>query len=149
MKRLIQFFRIIRFCQKHFIHNYRINKDMSIDVYHNVDIAVNSYKEIPIKFNKVFGNFNCSHNKLTTLINLPKEIHGDLDISNNNIKDLAFITQSGIVNLYAEDLHNLKDISNLPLTIIETVFLDTSNLDSDHKNKINLNKNYKKVFNLN
>ncbi len=72
---------IKKFCEKYNITNYTINDDLSIDVDGNVDIrytptkkSINRLDEIPIKFNKVSGYFNCSYNRLTSLENCPKYV---------------------------------------------------------------------------
>jgi hypothetical protein len=53
------------------ITNYIINKDLTVDVDGNVAIAVCQLQEIPVKFGKVTGMFDCSNNILTTLKNCP------------------------------------------------------------------------------
>ena len=58
--------------------NYTINDDLSIDVYTNVNLSRLGLKELPLKFNNVIGDFHCDQNKLTSLVDLPNYISGNL-----------------------------------------------------------------------
>jgi hypothetical protein len=88
-------------------NNYTINPDGSIDVDGEFDNNVNfnpnrspstklRYKplnrhkltKLPIKFNKVGGNFICNDNELTTLEGAPKEVGGDFLCSRNELTSL-------------------------------------------------------------
>lgn len=86
---------IKNFCKKYYITNYTINDDLSIDVDGNVDIgytptkkSINRLDEIPIKFNKVSGYFNCSNNRLTSLENCPKYVGKKFKCDENNLTSL-------------------------------------------------------------
>ena len=61
-------------CQKYAITNYTINSDRSIDVNDGVDLSNKNLDKIPLKFNKVSGNFNCGNNQLISLEGSPKEV---------------------------------------------------------------------------
>lgn len=51
---------------------YRIRADdLSVDVNGDVDISVKNLEYIPVNFNNIGGNFNCSHNSLTSLEGSP------------------------------------------------------------------------------
>ena len=85
---------IDEFCERYHITNYTINPDGSIDVKQSVDLS-NLLKRtiLPIKFNKVYGYFECNNNRLTTLEcmvfayegNLPIEVGGYFDCSFNEL----------------------------------------------------------------
>jgi len=45
-------------CSKYNIINFTINDDMSIDVDGDVILIAKNISKIPLKFNKVSGNFN-------------------------------------------------------------------------------------------
>ena len=86
---------IEQICEKHGIENYIINDDGSIDVNGDVYIQNSEFTEIslkltelPLKFNKVRGDFDCSNNKLTTLKGCPKYVGGNFSCGNNNLTDL-------------------------------------------------------------
>ncbi|MDO5943331.1 leucine-rich repeat domain-containing protein [Burkholderia cepacia] len=71
--------------------DYTINRDdMSVDVSTDVSIKGFGLAEIPIKFGRVFGSFDCSENGLKSLKNCPEKIDGAFDCSNNQIKSLEF-----------------------------------------------------------
>jgi hypothetical protein len=67
-------------------HNWTLNSDGEIDVTCRVDMRNMKLTEIPVKFGKVNGWFNCENNKLTSMKNFPNHIeNGNLQMSNNNI----------------------------------------------------------------
>ena len=88
-------------------NNYTINPDGSIDVDGEFDNNVsfdpsrssstklrynpskkNKLTELPIKFNKVGGDFKCNNNELTTLEGAPKEVGGDFKCNENKLTSL-------------------------------------------------------------
>ena len=76
-------------CKEYGIKNYTINNDGSIDVKYVVNLIFMDLTKLPIKFNKVNGNFRCSNNQLTSLEGSPKIVNGYyFDCSNNNLKSL-------------------------------------------------------------
>jgi hypothetical protein len=75
-------------CSKYNIKNYTINTDGSIDVDGNVNLYLTKIKNLPIRFNKVSGTFDCSNNSLTTLYGCPTEVGGNFWASNNQITSL-------------------------------------------------------------
>lgn len=85
---------IKNFCERYKIINYKINDDLSIDVDGNVDIGYDIVRdiivldEIPIKFNKVTGWFDCSKNELTSLKNCPKYVGKSFSCDGNNLTSL-------------------------------------------------------------
>ena len=71
---------------------YTINDDGSIDVDGSVKFpkVCNFITQLPLTFNKVSGNFDCSKLSLTTLKGSPKEVGGYFDCSYNNLASLEF-----------------------------------------------------------
>ena len=67
---------ITEICKEYGIRNYTINPDGSIDVNGSVNLFYEKLKKLPLKFNKVNGNFYCNDNQLTTLEGSPKEVNG-------------------------------------------------------------------------
>lgn len=72
--------------------NYTINEDGSINVLGNVNFTKKSRSllELPLNFNKVSGDFNCSWLGLTTLKGSPKEVGGTFNCSYNQLGSLEF-----------------------------------------------------------
>jgi len=68
--------------------DYRIYDNLSVDVFCDVDMSQRGLTEIPIKFNLIAGNFDCSMNKLKNVINSPDTIFGYFDCSFNDIYSL-------------------------------------------------------------
>ncbi len=75
-------------CVEYGIENYTINTDGSIDIHGNVDISRRGLIKIPLKFNKVFGYFDCSENDLISLVGCPKYVGDWFDYSFNNLTSL-------------------------------------------------------------
>ena len=67
---------IIQLCEQYGIKNYSINLDGSIDVNGDVIMRGIGITEIPIKFNKVKGDFVISQNKIKFLDNSPVWVGG-------------------------------------------------------------------------
>ena len=63
-------------CEKYGITNYTINDDGSIDVNGDVELSFKDLTELPLRFNKVTGWFDCSYNRLTSLKGSPRLIGG-------------------------------------------------------------------------
>ena len=70
---------VMQVCEKYHITRYTINDDLSIDVDDNVNLTLYSLEYLPLKFNYVSGNFDCSHNKLKTLEGCPQTVGGIFD----------------------------------------------------------------------
>ena len=79
-------------CVKYSILDYTINDDGSIDVEHSVDLsyALSNMSELPLKFNKVNGSFDCSNNNLETLEGSPKYVKNMFNCSRNKLTNLHF-----------------------------------------------------------
>ena len=73
-------------CRKYNITDYTINSDGSIDV-NDHGVFFNGYglNELPLKFNRVSGKFDCSHNNLTSLEGCPKYVGGSFFCNNNKL----------------------------------------------------------------
>lgn len=102
---------IDKLCERYSIHNYTINSDESIDVDNEVDLRFNKLKKIPLKFNKVYGDFCCSDNNLKTLENSPKYVKGHFDCSYNKLTNLYFLP---------EKINESFDCSNNKLTSLKS-----------------------------
>lgn len=107
--------------------SYTINNDLSIDMDNDVDLYQCNLTEIPVVFERVNGNFDCSHNALTSLDFLPKEIMGDLEISHNQLKNLKGISSSISKNLFCNS-NPLETLEYFPDYIGHKVVLKKLNL---------------------
>lgn len=75
-------------CNSYGIKIYKINKDLSIDVTGDVNLSHSNLYYLPLRFNKVKGDFFCHRNKLTTLSGCPKIISGNFACSSNQLTSL-------------------------------------------------------------
>ena len=75
------------------IDNYCINEDGNIDVEGNVKFSENMdfLKELPFKFNKVSGDFDCSKLSLESLKGSPIEVGGTFNCSYNQLSTLEYL----------------------------------------------------------
>jgi hypothetical protein len=75
-------------CDKYDIIKYTINDDFSIDVVGDVNLHYQDLTKIPLKFNKVGGDFYCGFNQLTTLRGAPNTVGGDFFCFMNQLTSL-------------------------------------------------------------
>lgn len=75
------------------IGTYVINSDGSVDVNGSVDLKNRDLTELPVKYGKVSGSFNCSYNKLTSLKGCPNTCKW-IDCSVNNLYNLYFVGET-------------------------------------------------------
>jgi hypothetical protein len=87
-------------CEKYGIENYTINPDGSIDVDGDVGICNEELTKLPLKFNRVSGEFDCSRNGLTTLEGCPNYVGEDFLCNNNQLTNLI-----GCPNYVGEDFN--------------------------------------------
>ena len=89
-------FKISIICEKYGIENYTINRDGSIDVDGNVflgsipHLVFKFLRKLPLKFNRVSGDFYINENKLTTLEGSPKSVSGDFYCGSNLLTTLEY-----------------------------------------------------------
>lgn len=95
------------------IKKYKINTDYTVDVNDNVDISQMYLSRIPVKFRKIEGDFDCSYNSLTNLINAPKEVYGFFDCSLNTIYTLVGGPEIVKGGYYCSD-NKLSDLEGFP-----------------------------------
>ena len=77
-------------CEKYNIKNYTINDDGSIDVDGDVNLYNKGFVELPLRFNKVNGWFDCGRNNLISLKGSPRWIDGYFSCDNNRLTSLEF-----------------------------------------------------------
>ena len=77
-------------CKKYGIENYTINGDGSIDVDGDVSFYSKGLTELPLRFNKVTGWFDCGGNRLTSLKGCPRWVGGYFTCNNNKLTSLEF-----------------------------------------------------------
>ena len=75
-------------CEQYGIENYTINDDGSIDVEGNVDLSDEGLDELPLKFGKINGDFNCNLNNITSLDGAPYHVELTFDCSENKLSNL-------------------------------------------------------------
>ena len=105
-----------------------INNDGSIDYDGDVYIANLSLEKIPLQFNIVNGNFNCSLNELTSLKYVPKQVKG-FNCSDNKLTSLKYAPKeceyfycwdNKLTSLkYAPEKCNVFDCDNNNLNTLE------------------------------
>ena len=145
-------------CMKYNIKNYSINPDGSIDVDGNVYLSEMDLIELPLKFNKVSGYFNCSFNKLTSLKGSPKEVGTFFTCYGNKLIDLKY-APNRIGSWFDCSNNNLKNLvdsptsKNLffcegnPLESLEGYNGDYDKLECEYKEKL-IRKTKLKILNI-
>jgi len=92
-----------------------INKDMSININGSIDMSMQSFKKIPYKFNRCTGDFLCSFNNLTTLINSPNYVGGKFDCTYNYLENL--IGGPNFTMVYNCSHNNLTSLEGSPIYV--------------------------------
>ena len=95
-------------CKRYRIKNYTINSDGTIDVNGSVHLYDESLTELPLRFNKVTGYFDCSDNKLTSLKGSPRWIGGYFYCSRNKLTSLEFSPEY-VGGVFSCEYNNLTD----------------------------------------
>jgi hypothetical protein len=99
----------IRFLDNVCEDKWKLNSKGVVDVDGHIEIYDMKLTEIPVKFGRVNGYFNCGYNKLTTLKNCPDSVGSWFSCNNNNITSLDCIKESHIEqSLFLGD-NNLTD----------------------------------------
>jgi hypothetical protein len=139
------------------IKKYTINDDLTVDVDGSVFIVhffsdFNKIPFIPIQFNTINGNFDCSHNNLTSLKGCPFKIKKDFNCHNNDLKDINDLNSK---ILFKSIRFHLKWIDEIKQDVWDKYFLYWYNKDSNIiyvlKDKIsdNIKNKYSHIFNAN
>lgn len=68
-----------------YIRDFTINENGSVDVNGNVRMMNMTLDKIPIKFGRVSGEFDCSHNRITSLEGCPDWVGGRFNCTFNRI----------------------------------------------------------------
>jgi hypothetical protein len=114
-------------------NNYTINPDGSIDVDNNVSFtsmrSSDRLTKLPIKFNKVTGNFYCSNNQLTSLEGSPKEVGGHFKCNENKLSSLEGGPQSVGGNFHCQD-NLLTSLQGAPRSVGEDFYCSRNELNT-------------------
>lgn len=79
------------------IENYTINKDLTVDVNHYVDLKEKGLKYLPVQFGVISGpssNFHIDSNELTSLLGSPYEVGGVFNCQNNQLTTLDYLPKT-------------------------------------------------------
>jgi hypothetical protein len=72
-------------CRDFCLEDYEISDDGVVTSHSDVYLFEYGLEKLPMKFDRVEGDFDCNNNKLTTLEGSPKEVHGLFDCSDNKL----------------------------------------------------------------
>jgi hypothetical protein len=104
-------------CDKYGIRNWELNPETNlVDVEGSVDLSRKELREIPIKFGRVGGNFNCYNNKLTTLEGAPNSVGGDFYCTFNKLTSLEGAPLSVGGGFYCRD-NQLTSLEGAPNSV--------------------------------
>tara|TARA_X000000368_G_scaffold368759_1_gene316903 strand:+ start:1165 stop:1602 length:438 start_codon:yes stop_codon:yes gene_type:complete len=135
-------------CDKYNIIYYKINKDNSIDVYNSVYLNGYGLSKLPLKFNKIYGDFFCNYNELKTLEGCPKYVTKSFDCSFNKLTSLKWCPKSvgGTFDCRKNKLTTNTSDNN----IIKGKFISSlkeNKLNKENYNEWNKIKKRKKIIN--
>jgi hypothetical protein len=107
----------LEFCKKYFDKDidYIINPDDTIDVNGDAFLfdVLGDMEKLPVKFGKVYGEFNCSMNNLTTLEGSPNYVGSDFLCYWNNLTTLEHSPKyvGGDIDCHHNNLISLEGYS--------------------------------------
>ncbi len=96
------------------ITNYKIHDDLTVDVMDDVDLSNLEMEVIPFKFGTVNGNFDCSLNKLKSLVGSPRVVTGNFNCVVNDITTLEGGPEQVNGKLFSCDNNKLTSLEYLP-----------------------------------
>ena len=105
-------------CSKYGITNYTINDDGTVDVDGDVSFYAKVLSELPLRFGKVTGLFECSGNLLTTLEGCPHTVGRGFFCDQNKLTNLEGGPKS-IGESYNCSHNKLTSLEGAPLEIPE------------------------------
>lgn len=125
------------------IDKYFINLDASIDVEGDVKFSENMgfLKELPLRFKRVSGDFDCSKLSLESLKGSPIEVGGTFNCSHNRLSTLeylpktagCFIFDNSVKSLYTGGVNcNFEKVILLIITDISSCSSPKLKLDDSH-----------------
>jgi hypothetical protein len=111
------------------LDKFSINDDGTIDIDGNVEFSkvMNFLTELPLKFNKVSGDFDCSRLSLITLKGCPIEVGGAFDCSYNQLNSLVYLPRK-IGTLVIDNMIPSLSTSGINCRFNEVVFLFRTNI---------------------
>ena len=124
------------------ITKYKFNSDGTLDVFESVNLSYKNLKELPFKFGKVDGYFDCWENNLTSLKGSPKIVKGNFYCDNNNLTSFKYTPEEVNGDFYCNGV-NLKSIEGLNLNGISgTIYVyHNPNLKLSEKEQLWVNLN--------
>lgn len=97
--------------------NYEIRADGLLDVNGSIKVSSNNLFKLPLKFNRVTGDFICKSNSLTSLRGSPKFVGGTFDCSDNKLISLKGGPDYVGASYFCQD-NNLIDLKGSPIEVI-------------------------------
>jgi hypothetical protein len=110
---------------------WTLNSEGKVDIDGDVRMVGVNLTEIPVKFNKVSGNFNCSFNLLTSLEFAPSKVGGGFYCHNNyqNLTSLEGAPSEVGGDFYCFNNH-LTSLEFAPSSVGEDFYCSHNNLTS-------------------
>jgi len=92
------------------------NEDGSYDVDGDVDIRDMDLTELPLRFGKVGGYFDCSYNRLISLEHAPRTVRGDFSCYNNRLTSLEHAPRT-VGRVFNCSYNRLTSLEGAPRTV--------------------------------
>ncbi len=93
---------IKQWCDDHFIEDYTINEDLTVDVDNDVFLYLLPIIYLPIQFGEINGEFLLGENGLKSLRGCPYIVHHDFTCGGNEITSLNYLPKiiEGTIRLF-------------------------------------------------
>lgn len=151
---------IILWLKDNGIEKYRINKDLSVDIFQDVDLSYHNNNNpdiiinpetfiLPIIINSVHGFFECSYHNLINLKNITPKYCKKLILYHTGIESLEGLENTESIIICGHNLKNLSYINNSIKEIEITQQINSYNKDTFNIEALNGLKIDKLILNDN
>jgi len=96
------------------VKDFKIREDKTVDLVNNTTCNPSySTKELMVQFGECHGNFQMTHNMLTTLKGCPTHVYGEFNVSNTQITSFAYAPTFVETNFIAMNCRNLNSLHDI------------------------------------
>lgn len=111
------------------VKGYIINHDATVDVVGEVRLHNMELDELGVQFGKIYGDFHCNRNKLTSLKGAPYFIEGDAFFNDNKLTSLEY-APSHVGKTFFCQRNQLESLNHCPSFIGEDLVCGSNNFEA-------------------
>ena len=101
---------------------YRINEDLSIDLYRNLSLSEKDIEYLPVQFGHVKGSFFCQYNGLKSLVGSPRILNGEFHCDGNLLTTLEGSPEETC--MFSATANRLVSLKGCPRRILGSFYVN-------------------------